>query len=123
MDEPLDLVTLAGDENPTIARLAMACAYWMRLARRRRRSHEANAYYWGVVVRSIAEHTGDTEQDVHAALRDRYLPPGELSTSGLDTVRYSHYLEHCIVAAATLGVLIPYPAEVTPVLPAGGAAR
>lgn len=112
MDEPLDLDALAAHPDPLIARLARACAYWMRMAHTHAHTNSQRAYYWGVVVRDIAAHTGMPEQDVHSALRARYLPPGETSTSALDSDRYSIYMEHCIAEAASLGVVIPFPDDV-----------
>src|SRR4051812_38837457 len=38
-----------------------------------RRSIAANRYYWGVVIKLIAEETGQHSQDIHDDLRDRFL--------------------------------------------------
>jgi hypothetical protein len=38
-----------------------------------RRSVVANRYYWGVVVKAIAEDTGQAPDDVHDAMCDRFL--------------------------------------------------
>jgi hypothetical protein len=38
------------------------------------RSREANAYYWGVVVKALAEHTGYTPDETHEVLKTMFLP-------------------------------------------------
>src|SRR3954470_23574487 len=38
------------------------------------RSHRANAYYWGVVSKGIAGHTGHTPEEVHDTLKLMFLP-------------------------------------------------
>ena len=38
------------------------------------RSLEANAYYWGVVIKAISEHTGYTPDETHQALKMLFLP-------------------------------------------------
>ena len=38
------------------------------------RSVQANAYYWGVVVKALATHTGYTPDETHDALKIQFLP-------------------------------------------------
>ena len=38
------------------------------------RSAQANAYYWAVVVKAIADHTGYTADEVHEILKLKFLP-------------------------------------------------
>ena len=89
--------------------------------RRKRRTQEQNAYYWGVVIRMIAEECGyrtaEEQQGVHNALREMFLPrKGKLqiasSTATLDTVQFTDYIEQVRQwAAEELGIYIPDPNE------------
>lgn len=38
------------------------------------RSTQANAYYWGVVVEALADHTGYTPDETHDTLKIKFLP-------------------------------------------------
>ena len=90
------------------------------------RSLTANAYYFGVVVEHIAEHTGYTPEETHAALKTLFLPKrlallgqnGELhdelviggTTTTLNTIQFYEYVEKCrAFALDKLGVVIPVP--------------
>ena len=90
------------------------------------RSLQASAYYWGVVVARIAEHTGYTPDETHEALKQLHLPKtvafadgngevvGELviggSTAKLNTVAFYEYVEQIRQwAQEKLGVLIEPP--------------
>lgn len=90
---------------------------------RKVRSTEQNAYYWGVVVRMIADHCGyrtaEEVQGVHEELRRKFLTGhGPLSvtpsTASLSTEEFSEYVEAVRRwAADELGIYIPDPNEVT----------
>lgn len=96
--------------------------------RRATRSLSQNAYYWGVVVQYIAEHTGYTGDEVHDILKMMFLPKhlsfadgnGEVqgefviggSTRKLNTLEFGEYMESIKTwAAQTLDVVIPDPTE------------
>lgn len=92
-----------------------------------RRSLNQNAYYWGVVVKLISEHTGYEQEEVHALLKQMFNPKEMpvrdkwgfenearvgASTSQLSTLDFEVYLERIRRwAAMTLGVVIPDPGE------------
>ena len=90
------------------------------------RSQQQNAYYWGVIVRILAEHTGYTDVEIHDVLKAKFLPKhlaitdgnGEVkgefvlggSTRNLKTAEFSEYCEHIKEwAADDLDVYIPDP--------------
>ena len=88
--------------------------------RRKDRTMPQNAYYFGVVVHLIAEHTGHTSEEVHEVLKRKFLKrqiityrgreyavPG--STATLSTVEFGEYLDRCIAEAGELGIVIPPP--------------
>lgn len=95
-----------------------------------RRSVRANAYYWGVVLKLIAEHSGHTPQDLHDALSEKFAPgeqkqmefvntfTGEIEelttdsrrTSKLSMHDFYEYVEHVRVwASEWMGVETPDP--------------
>ena len=89
--------------------------------RKRHRSNEQNAYYWGVVLKTIADYAGYRgEQEItgiHEELKRMFLPKiGKLnivkSTSSLNTAEFTDYIENIRSwAAQELGVYIPDPNE------------
>jgi hypothetical protein len=85
---------------------------------RRSRSRNQNAYYWGVVIPLIAEHCGYMDEEMHEALKWRFLQkhdgplPTVRSTTDLDTAEFTEYIEQCRILGAEMGVVIPGPGEV-----------
>jgi len=94
--------------------------------RRSTRSQQQNAYYWGVVVQLISEHTGYTPDEVHEFLKMKFIPKrlaiadgnGEVrdefviggSTRKMNTVEFGEFMESCRrFAAETLDCFIPDP--------------
>lgn len=73
------------------------------------RSAQANAYYWGVVIRAMSEYTGSTPDEMHDVLKLKFLPKdlalasdnGEViaefviggSTAQLNVVQFYDYVE------------------------------
>lgn len=86
---------------------------------RNTRSNAQNAYYHGVVVRLIAEHTGMASDECHEALRQKFIDlegPAELrfrrSTAQFTTDEFEDYIVSIKRwARAFLGVTIPEPNE------------
>lgn len=88
------------------------------------RSLNQNAYYWGVVLKLIADHTGELETDLHEAFKEMFLPKGTIllggverivsrSTSHLSTVEMEEYLAKIrAFASLELKCFIPEPNEV-----------
>lgn len=90
---------------------------------RRTRSNQANRFYWGVVVPIIAEHLGYTNDELHEALKYKFLRldaecaapdlPRVRSTATLDVKEFGTYLETVITwAGSEFGLNIPAPGEV-----------
>lgn len=91
------------------------------------RTNSQNRYYWGVVVKEIAQHTGHDPEQIHELLKVMYSPKwhtevddvsGKLSiptsTTRLDTIAFVEYTEKCRMwANEFLGLQIPLPGEVT----------
>jgi hypothetical protein len=94
--------------------------------RRASRSQPQNAYYWGVIVQVISEHTGYTPDEVHEFLKMKFIPKklavtdgnGEIrdefvlggSTRKMTTVQFGEFMEECRrFAAETLDCYIPDP--------------
>ena len=99
----------------------------LRLSKHRNsRSISQNSYYWGVVVPLLAEHCGYEIEEMHEALKWRFLQthagPNEFetkatwvklptvrSTADLDTAEFTEYIESVRRLAAEMGVSIPSP--------------
>lgn len=90
--------------------------------RRKRRTDNQNSYYWGVVIRTIANDCGYRSDEelaaIHAELKKKFLPRyGKLaitqSTTTLNTADFTEYIEKVRAWAATeLGIYIPDPNEI-----------
>lgn len=91
-----------------------------------KRTNNQNQYYWGVVVKLIAQHTGHDPEQIHELLKMKFSPrwhflepmvgtPGiPTSTTRLDTLEFVEYTEKCRMwANEFLGLNIPLPGEVT----------
>jgi hypothetical protein len=85
--------------------------------RHKSRSLSENAYYWGVVLKLISEHTGETVEDLHDHFRVRFLMHGEKferprSTTSLSVAEFEEYLAKIrLFATQDLNVFIPLPNE------------
>ena len=84
----------------------------------KRRGSAQNRYYWGVVLKTFGDGTGYQPEDLHEALKRRFLaidPDAPLvmtrSTSELTTVEFNEYLEKVLQLAAEMGVFVPSPGE------------
>lgn len=94
--------------------------------KRATRSLSQLAYYWGVVIEHLSEHTGYTPDEIHEFLKAKFIPKrvaicdgnGEIrddlviggSTSKMDKGTFSEYIEAIRGwAAQDLGVVIPDP--------------
>jgi len=97
----------------------------LRLSKHRRaRSLSQNAYYWSTVIPILAEHCGYEDEEMHEALKWRYLQvhgkeietraswvtlPTVRSTTDLDTAEFTEFIEQARRLAAEMGVVIPGP--------------
>jgi hypothetical protein len=92
------------------------------------RSQRQNAWYWGVIVQLLAEHTGYTPDEMHEVLKAKFIPKrfavadgnGEIrdelviggSSAALNTVEFGEYCEAIQQwAASELGIVIPDPLD------------
>jgi hypothetical protein len=92
------------------------------------RSQQANRYYWGVVIKALADRTGYTSDEIHELMKAKFLPKelailngnGDVvdqfvlggSTRSLDTVEFYEYVERVREWAGTeLEIYIPVPDE------------
>jgi len=92
------------------------------------RSLIQNAYYWGVCLKLVADHTGYTPEEHHDLAKQMFLPKSLAFTDGngavveerviggsttkLSTGEMSEFVEKFREwAASTLGVFIPNPDE------------
>jgi hypothetical protein len=90
------------------------------------RTNGQNRYYWGVVVKEIAQHTGHDPEQIHELLKQMHSPKWRMyvdtgdkiadiptSTTRLDTLAFVDYTEKCrLWANEFLGLQIPLPGEV-----------
>jgi len=86
---------------------------------KKERSNEQNRYYWGVVIKLLSEHIGYIDEEMHEALKLKFLRddsrkiPTLRSTTDLTTIEFEEYLEKIrIWAAQELNCYIPLPNEV-----------
>jgi len=84
------------------------------------RSLKQNKYYWGVVVKILAQHTGYTSEETHQELARMFLQyenNGKLfvrSTTKLNTAEFEKFTESCRQwASSEMSVHIPLPNEIT----------
>jgi hypothetical protein len=86
--------------------------------KKKHRSHNQNAYYWGVVIDLLAYHFGYTPEEMHEALKWKFLRvdgpvPTVRSTRKLTTKEFMEFIEKVqIWAASEYQVDIPSPNEV-----------
>lgn len=86
----------------------------------KKRTTPENSYYWGVVIEMIADYTGHDPDEIHEAMKLKYLRKGvdkyglitTRSTASLTTTEFEEYLEKVRAwAAVTLSLTIPLPNE------------
>lgn len=118
--------------DEAVARLNPAWELEVTVKRlRATRSLLQNAYYWGVVVQLLSEHTGYTPDEMHDVLKAKFIPKrlavcdgnGVVvdefvlggSTREMNTIEFGEYMETIREwAAETLDVVIPDPNEDAP---------
>jgi len=98
---------------------------------KKQRSLNQNSYYWGVVIKIMAQELGYTDNEMHQVLGEFYLSYdkkvfkgskpefGDIrqtfikSTTELSTIEFENYLENCRRLASENGIFIPLPNECT----------
>jgi azurin len=87
---------------------------------RRKRSGAQNRFYHAVVVRTLADYTGYTTDEMHEALKAKFLAEDDMvlgltritSTTKLSTAQMTDYIERVrLWAHCELGCYIPAPNE------------
>lgn len=85
-----------------------------------KRSNNQNSYYWGVVCKILGDYFGYSEDEMHEALKMKFLRTGACdletvkSTTKLNTAEFEEFLEKVRRwAAIDYGVNIPLPNEVS----------
>lgn len=74
------------------------------------RSKDFNAYYWGVVLKLISEHTGEFPKDLHEKFKGMF---GIGTTTNLSSKSFADYVECICACAAELNIIIPPPERVS----------
>jgi hypothetical protein len=88
----------------------------------KKRSKNENSYYWGVVIAKLVKEFGDTPDEVHKGLKEKFLRKeakilGEEvtiteSTTELSTVEFEEYLSQIRMwASLEWNIVIPLPHE------------
>lgn len=87
---------------------------------RKPRSDQENRYYWAVIIKILSEETGYFAQEIHEALKIKFLQiegarfPVAKSTSDLSTSEAEDYYSKIrIWASAELNCYIPEPNQVS----------
>ena len=90
---------------------------------KKKRSDAQNAYYWGVVIKTIKDFTGQDSEDLHEIFKTNFLQEGEVvvgslscktypTTKKLNTIEFNEFVEAiCAFAGSELGLYIPMPGE------------
>ena len=84
------------------------------------RSIRQGSYYWGVILPTIANHTGHADTELHEIFKRMFLPPKFITytnkeyklpgnTSSLDKVAFGEYCDRIIAEAAGMGIVVPLP--------------
>jgi len=94
----------------------------VRIADPDQRSLASNKFYFGVVVRMIADEAGMPVDDMHEEIAAKFLtvwsdipgePPTRISTASLGTKGFSRYVESVMAWASEFyGIRFPEPGEV-----------
>lgn len=86
---------------------------------RKKRSSQQNKFYWGVVIKLIAEELGYDSDELHEALKWKFLKvnnpklPTVRSTAKLSTVEFMDYIDQIVrFASQELNIIIPDASEV-----------
>lgn len=90
---------------------------------KKKRSNEQNAYYFGVIIKMISDHTGYTIEEVHELLKESFLGTKEVkigdkttkvpnSTTKLTTSDFMAYIESIQQwSSENLNLYLPSPNE------------
>jgi len=83
------------------------------------RSREQNSYYWAVVIKILADELGYFPDEIHEALKNKFLTPKHIlntntyTTKYLTTQQFEEYLEKIRIFSITeLKIDIPKPNQI-----------
>lgn len=96
------------------------CEVQLSIGKRKKiRSHNENRYYWGVVIRILSAELGYSDDEMHEALKWKFLRikensiPTVKSTANLSTTEFEDYAAQIRRwAAQELNIQVPEPNEV-----------
>jgi len=78
------------------------------------KSDQQRAYYWAVIMKTIADETGQDELSVHAFCKYKFLPHNIDSTERLSTAEQEEYNTKIrVFFSQEYGIYIPLPNEAT----------
>lgn len=88
----------------------------------KQRSLEENNYYWGVIVKMLADETGNDPETIHEVIKYKFLVKefelkgrkftGAASTAGLSTIEFEDLCSRIRMwASAELSIYLPSPNE------------
>jgi hypothetical protein len=84
------------------------------------RSRNQNSWLWAGVYKPIADATGHSENEIHEIMKRKFIKPQAVtwrgqeikmpgSTTELDKIEFSDYVERIRAEVAPLGITIPDP--------------
>lgn len=85
------------------------------------RTSSQNAYYFGVIVKTMADASGVDSEDLHEIFKTKYAPfkmvefiegkrrKARKSTRDMTKEEFSVYIEKCIAFCSEYGIVIPSP--------------
>ena len=76
------------------------------------RSHDQNAYYWGVVLKLISESSGHTPAEHHQIFKRTIIGGKNPTTKNMTTAEFQDYLEQIRAWAGEHNIIIPDPQHV-----------
>jgi len=86
---------------------------------KKRRSDNQNKYYWGVVIPILCETLGYSNDEIHEALKWKFLRnkereklPTVKSTTGLSTIEFKNYIDEIVQWSAQEDIIIPDPNQI-----------
>lgn len=87
--------------------------------KKKRRSDRQNAYYWGVIIEILSDHTGYSPEEMHEALKSKFLGFYDkktglrvvTSSAEQDTVEFENYMSQIRAWASENDIFIPLPNE------------
>lgn len=86
---------------------------------KKKRTDNQNRYYWGVIVPLLCDSLGYYDEEMHEALKWKFLRnkereklPTVKSTVSLSTIEFKNYIERIITWAAEQGIIIPDPTQI-----------